>query len=100
MSTVDTIALHGGYNPGNGEPRQVPIYQSTTWKYSTSEDMGKLFDLEASGYFYTRLQNPTNDYVLQSFALWKAVLQECSHAPARLLISLQYSISAKQAITS
>ena len=63
MSTVDTIALHGGYVPGNGEPRQVPIYQSTTWKYSTSEDMGKLFDLEASGYFYTRLQNPTNDYV-------------------------------------
>ena len=63
MSTVDTIALHGGYNPGNGEPRQVPIYQSTTWKYSTSEDMGKLFDLEAAGYFYTRLQNPTNDYV-------------------------------------
>ncbi len=63
MSTVDTIALHGGYTPGNGEPRQVPIYQSTTWKYATSEDMGKLFDLEASGYFYTRLQNPTNDYV-------------------------------------
>ena len=63
MSTVDTIALHGGYKPGNGEPRQVPIYQSTTWKYETSEDMGKLFDLEASGYFYTRLQNPTNDYV-------------------------------------
>ena len=62
-NSVDTIALHGGYNPGNGEPRQVPIYQSTTWKYSTSEDMGKLFDLEASGYFYTRLQNPTNDYV-------------------------------------
>ena len=48
---------------GNGEPRQVPIYQSTTWKYSTSDDMGRLFDLEASGYFYTRLQNPTNDYV-------------------------------------
>ncbi len=63
MSKVETIALHGGYNPGNGEPRQVPIYQSTTWKYATSEDMGKLFDLEASGYFYTRLQNPTNDYV-------------------------------------
>ena len=63
MSKVETIALHGGYNPGNGEPRQVPIYQSTTWKYATSEDMGKLFDLEASGYFYTRLQNPTNDFV-------------------------------------
>jgi O-acetylhomoserine (thiol)-lyase len=62
-NSVETIALHGGYNPGNGEPRQVPIYQSTTWKYATSEDMGKLFDLEASGYFYTRLQNPTNDYV-------------------------------------
>ena len=62
-NSVDTICLHGGYKPGNGEPRQVPIYQSTTWKYSTSDDMGKLFDLEASGYFYTRLQNPTNDYV-------------------------------------
>jgi O-acetylhomoserine (thiol)-lyase len=68
MSTVDTIALHGGYNPGNGEPRQVPIYQSTTWKYATSEDMGKLFDLEASGYFYTRLQNPTNDHVAAKIA--------------------------------
>ena len=62
-NSVDTIALHGGYNPGNGEARQVPIYQSTTWKYETSDEMGKLFDLEASGYFYTRLQNPTNDYV-------------------------------------
>ena len=63
MSKVETVALHGGYTPGNGEPRQVPIYQSTTWKYDTSDDMGRLFDLEASGYFYTRLQNPTNDYV-------------------------------------
>ncbi len=61
--SVDTKCLHSGWVPGNGDPRQVPIYQSTTWKYSTSEDMGKLFDLEASGYFYTRLQNPTNDYV-------------------------------------
>ena len=59
----DTICVQGGYQPGNGEPRQVPIIQSTTFKYNTSEDMGKLFDLEASGYFYTRLQNPTNDYV-------------------------------------
>ena len=48
-NSVDTIALHGGYNPGNGEARQVPIYQSTTWKYETSDEMGKLFDLEASG---------------------------------------------------
>ncbi len=55
--------MQSGYTPGNGEPRQVPIIQSTTFKYDTGEDMGKLFDLEASGYFYTRLQNPTNDYV-------------------------------------
>ena len=59
----DTICVQGGYQPKNGEPRQVPIIQSTTFKYDTSEDMSKLFDLEASGYFYTRLQNPTNDYV-------------------------------------
>lgn len=59
----DTICVQGGYQPKNGEPRQIPIIQSTTFKYDTSEDMGKLFDLEASGYFYTRLQNPTNDYV-------------------------------------
>ena len=59
----DTISEQGGYQPKNGEPREVPIIQSTTFKYDTSEDMGKLFDLEASGYFYTRLQNPTNDYV-------------------------------------
>ena len=59
----ETICIQGGYAPKNGEPRQVPIVQSTTFKYDTSEDMGKLFDLEASGYFYTRLQNPTNDYV-------------------------------------
>ena len=59
----DTICVQGGYTPKNGEPRQVPIIQSTTFKYSTSEDMGKLFDLEASGYFYSRLQNPTCDTV-------------------------------------
>ncbi len=60
---IETICVQGGYVAGNGEPRQVPIYQSTTFNYETSEEMGKLFDLEASGYFYTRLQNPTNDYV-------------------------------------
>ncbi len=59
----DTICVQGGYTPGNGEPRQVPIIQSTTFKYATSEDMAKLFDLEANGYFYSRLQNPTCDYV-------------------------------------
>ncbi|MDD6746266.1 MAG: O-acetylhomoserine aminocarboxypropyltransferase/cysteine synthase [Bacteroidales bacterium] len=60
---MNTKCVQGGYTPGNGEPRQIPIIQSTTFKYATSEDMGKLFDLEAEGYFYTRLQNPTNDYV-------------------------------------
>ena len=59
----DTSCLHAGYRPGNGEPRNIPIVQSTTFRYETSEDMGKLFDLEASGYFYTRLQNPTSDAV-------------------------------------
>ena len=60
---IETTCVQGGYTPGNGEPRQIPIIQSTTFKYATSEDMGKLFDLEASGYFYSRLQNPTCDMV-------------------------------------
>ena len=59
---ISTNCLHAGYRPENGQPRNFPIVQSTTFRYETSEDMGKLFDLEASGYFYTRLQNPTNDY--------------------------------------
>lgn len=62
-NSIDTTCVQGGYRPGNGEPRQVPIIQSTTFKYDTSEFMGKLFDLEESGYFYTRLANPTNDHV-------------------------------------
>lgn len=65
---MNTKCVQAGYRPGNGEPRQIPIIQSTTFKYDTSEDMGKLFDLEASGYFYTRLQNPTNDYVAAKIA--------------------------------
>ncbi len=65
---MNSICVQGGYTPGNGEPRQIPIVQSTTFKYDTSEDMGKLFDLEATGYFYTRLQNPTNDYVAAKIA--------------------------------
>lgn len=59
----ETMCIQAGYEPKNGESRMIPIVQSTTFKYDTSEDMGKLFDLEASGYFYTRLQNPTNDMV-------------------------------------
>ena len=58
-----TICVQGGWKPTKGEPRVLPIYQSTTFKYDTSEQMGRLFDLEDSGYFYTRLQNPTNDAV-------------------------------------
>lgn len=65
---IGTQCVQGGYTPGNGEPRQIPIIQSTTFKYATSEDMGKLFDLEAEGYFYTRLQNPTNDAVAAKIA--------------------------------
>lgn len=65
---INTKCVQAGYTPGNGEPRQIPIVQSTTFRYATSEDMGKLFDLEASGYFYTRLQNPTNDYVAAKIA--------------------------------
>ena len=66
--SINTKCVQAGYTPKNGEPRQIPIYQSTTFKYDTSEDMGKLFDLEASGYFYSRLQNPTNDLVAAKIA--------------------------------
>ena len=66
--SIDTTCVQGGYRPGNGEPRQVPIIQSTTFKYDTSEQMGRLFDLEETGYFYTRLQNPTNDAVAAKVA--------------------------------
>ena len=66
--SIDTTCVQGGYRPGSGEPRQLPIIQSTTFKYDTSEQMGRLFDLEESGYFYTRLQNPTNDAVAAKIA--------------------------------
>jgi len=65
---LGTKCVQAGYTPGNGEPRQIPIIQSTTFKYDTSADMGRLFDLEAEGYFYTRLQNPTNDMVAAKIA--------------------------------
>lgn len=68
MKRIETTCVQGGYTPKNGEPRQIPIVQSTTFKYDTSDDMAKLFDLEAGGYFYTRLQNPTNDYVAAKIA--------------------------------
>ncbi len=65
---TETLCIQAGYSPASGEPRQIPIYQSTTFKYATSEDMGKLFDLEAEGYFYSRLQNPTCDAVAAKIA--------------------------------
>ena len=89
MSKIETICVQGGYRPGNGEPRQVPIIQSTTFKYDTSEAMAKLFDLEESGYFYTRLQNPTNDYVAQKIC-------ELEDKPPTFM---QYSISQVAATT-
>lgn len=68
MTNINTKCIQAGYTPKNGEPRQIPIIQSTTFKYDTSEDMGKLFDLEATGYFYSRLQNPTCDLVAAKIA--------------------------------
>ena len=66
--TLDTLCVQGGWQPKKGEPRQVPIYSSTTFKYETSEQMADLFDLKAPGYFYTRLANPTNDQVAKKIA--------------------------------
>ena len=71
---MGTKCVQAGYTPGNGEPRQVPIIQSTTFKYSTSEDMGKLFDLEADGYFFRILPTISS---LQRLQLWKAVRLQC-----------------------
>ena len=65
---MDTQCIHAGYHPGNGEPRVMPIVQSTTFRYETSEAMGRLFDLEDPGFFYTRLGNPTLDAVEQKIA--------------------------------
>ena len=86
---IETKCVQAGWQPKKGEPRELPIYQSTTFKYDTSEEMGKLFDLEAEGYFYTRLQNPTNDSVeLQhSRVAWQHLLlvpeQRHSHMLSR-----------------
>jgi O-acetylhomoserine (thiol)-lyase len=66
--SIGTECLHAGYVPGNGQPRNIPIIQSTTFRYKTSAQMGALFDLEAEGYFYTRLQNPTSDQVAAKIA--------------------------------
>ena len=93
--SINTKCVQAGYTPGNGEPRQIPIIQSTTFKYDTSEDMGKLFDLEASGYFYTRLQNPTNDYVAAKIAALEGGSAAMLLHQDRQLISSLYLIFAK-----
>ena len=97
--SINTKCVQAGYTPGNGEPRQIPIIQSTTFKYDTSEDMGKLFDLEASGYFYTRLQNPTNDYVASKIAALEGGQRQCLLHQVRQPIFLRCLIYAKQEAT-
>ena len=73
----ETLCVQAGWSPKNGEPRVLPIYQSTTFKYETSEQMARLFDLEENGYFYTRLQNPTSDAVAAKIAALEGALEPC-----------------------
>ena len=80
---IDTLCVQGGWSPKCGEPRQVPIYSSTTFKYDTTQHMADLFDLKASGYFYTRLANPTNDEVAKKSPRLKAVSPRFSRAQVR-----------------
>ena len=75
MTHIDTTCVQGGYQPGNGESRTPPIIQATTFKYTSSEQMSRLFDLSESGYFYTRLQNPTNDMVAAK--IWDEIKNSC-----------------------
>ena len=92
--SINTLCVQGGYTPGNGEPRQIPIVQSTTFKYDSSDDMGKLFDLQASGYFYSRLQNPTCDTVVAKLTELEGPV------PARQPTALPCSTSATRSTTS
>ena len=93
---IETKCIQSGWHPGNGESRVLPIYQSTTFKYGSTEEMGRLFDLEEEGYFYTRLQNPTNDAVAAKIADLEEAWQESLRPPARQLPSTRYSISARR----
>ena len=74
---IDTNCIHAGYHPGNGEPRVLPIVQSTTYKYETAKNMGQLFDLEASGFFYIRLQIQRWTRWNRKLQPWKAVSEQC-----------------------
>ena len=86
---IETKCIQSGYKPGNGEPRVLPIYQSTTFKYNSSDQMGRLFDLEESGYFYTRLQNPTNDAVAAKICDLEVEWQRCLLHRDRQLIFMR-----------
>ena len=92
-----SICVQGGYEPKNGEPIEVPIIQSTTFKYDNSEEMAMLFDLKKEGYFYTRLQNPTNDAVAKKIAQLEGGVGQVA---VRLPTSMLYSTSARQATIS
>ena len=101
--TVDTLCVQGGWSPKKGEPRQVPVYSSTTFRYETSEQMADLFDLKASGYFYTRLANPTNDQVAKKIAALEggvAAILTSSGQAARRPRHSPSSTSATPATTS
>lgn len=96
----ETLCVQAGWTPKKGEPRVLPIYQSTTFKYETSEQMARLFDLEESGYFYTRLQNPTNDAVAAKIAALEGGVAGMLTSSGQAAISMLYLIFARQAITS
>ena len=100
---IGTQCVQGGYTPGNGEPRQIPIIQSTTFKYATSEEMGKLFDLEASGYFYSRLQNPTCDTVARKICELEggtAAMLTCSGQSANFFAVFNIAQSGDHVVAS
>ena len=97
---IGTTCVQGGYTPGNGEPRQIPIVQSTTFKYATGAEMGKLFDLEASGYFYSRLQNPTCDMVAKKICQLEGGTAAMLTSSGQAANSSPCSISAAAATTS
>lgn len=94
----ETMCIQAGYQPKNGESRMIPIVQSTTFKYDTSEDMGKLFDLEESGYFYTRLANPTNDYVAAKICALEGGIGSSAHivrTGSNILLGIQHCRSGR-----
>lgn len=96
---IETKCIQSGYKPENGEPRVLPIYQSTTFKYNSTEQMGRLFDLEESGYFYTRLANPTNDAVAAKIADLEGGVAAMLTSSGQAACFIQYLIFVKPGIT-